>query len=166
MDDWCVIMDGDGCFYVNFQFNKTLAGKKYIDFRPGFTLSMEVEAKLTLKTFLFMVGCEGSIPYVHLNDGEPKAISYSITSEKNLLKVIGFFNKAVPINQVKVKQLDLVNHYFDLKKKKKLTNVDEICKFIKKCYEVNDLGKAKGKLRLSSVDECLKKVYDWFKSET
>jgi len=156
-------MDGDGCFSISIIFKKTDTGKKKIIFSPIFQLVMEANAESTINMFKFMVDCEGKIITHKDKQGNVKAIYYRINRIEELNKLLIFFEDYSPRNLVKIKQLNLIQLWFKIKKENKLNDYETVSMFIKKCYYVTDLGKGKGK-RKYNVEEALNKTYDWLKN--
>lgn len=158
-NDWCVgVMDGDGCFSISMEFDKN---KQKIKFIPSFQLVMEKKAKLTIEMFRSIIGCEGRLIEHKNNKKEVTAIYYRINKINELNKIIDFFKINNTRNIVKGEQLKLIIKLLELKEQNKLDDYETITSFIKKCYEVTELGKGKGK-RKFTLAEALTNIDSWF----
>ena len=161
-NDWCVgVMDGDGCFSISIEFITTETNKRKINFIPSFQLVMEKDAKLTIEMFKFIVNCEGRLIEHKNTKKEVTAIYYRINRIDELKKIINFFKINNTRNMVKHEQLKLITKLFEIKRENKLEYYQTVYSFIHQCYEVTELGKGKGKRKLTLV-EALEIVNNWF----
>ena len=88
-------------------------------------------------------------------------LEVSIAKLGFLVFIYYFYNYVNNFNlEVKQKQLNLINKFFEIKKENKLDNYEIVSSFIKDCYKVTELGKGKGK-RKYTLHEALEKTKDW-----
>lgn len=159
-NDWCVgIFDGHGFFSVSLEFKKR-NNVKSIYFPIVFGLVMEEKALLTMNTFMSIVN--GKFERVNNLNKNKKltSITYIVRRKKDINNLLHFFQKNLPQNEVKLKQLNLVNKVIDFRQNKELHDYSSICDLIKTCYQVTCLGKGKDK-RKYTLEEALEKTYNW-----
>lgn len=137
-DMWFVgLLDGDGYFGLRIRYYKNS-----INFYPVFSIPMENEAELTIDTFQFKFNKIGT-------KRAKKNVIELVISGNILNKVLNFYNINQPINKIKKAQLTLINEYLNFKQNHQLNNINITYYLIRKCYEVNKLGKGKNKLKYS-----------------
>lgn len=141
---WSVgLIDGDAYFGLRMIFNKNS-----VRFYPCFSLCMEVDAVLTLDMFASKFNKVGTKIIRRNSKKEATSIELAFSGE-DVKELLDFCKRNPLFNKVKCAQVDLLNLFFLFKKNDFLDDYTKVYELINGCYDVNLLGKSRGRLKYS-----------------
>jgi hypothetical protein len=151
------LIDGDGGYYVTYQFQEPTPryNKRNIAWQGNLTLTMETNALLTLKVFMYAFGISTTIEQAKAKT------SYQIKVRKQGdIRVIMKHHEQYPlIGDYRQVQLDLVKKLYSLRDQGLMRDYSVVESFLKEVYQVSEIS-SKGPQR-RSLEKVLEKVKSW-----
>lgn len=148
------LIDGDGSYYVTMQVRKPdkRYNDRFIEFQGNFTLSMELNALLTLQAVRSVIGSQAVIKE------EDNHYQMWVRNQAEVKTLLEMQCKYVPVGNHRLIQYKLVRDLHDAKESKMMRDLVTIRSLVKASYAISE--KSKGRERTHTLDEMLAIVED------
>lgn len=145
--DWLAgLIDGDGSYYVSMVVRNPSARykKRFIEFQGNFTLTMELNALLTLEVFKFIIGSDAKIVQFK------KHYQIWIRKQAKVKKLQQMQLQYLPVGDHRHRQYKLVQDLFDYKNQEKMGDLNTVLNVIRAAYAISE--NTKGRRRTVLLD--------------
>jgi hypothetical protein len=155
------LTDGDGSYFVTIQPrpSKNNPSVGHFQWTPGYSLTMEKTAELTLRIFCYALNVT---PFIYKLKSKPTYRTLLIRSQSEMAKLLKF-NEANPmIGEHKLKEFQLVQEFVAMRESNLLRKKVWAKNMLKKIYAVKAYSDKGGPRR--SIDELLSFIDLWFEN--
>lgn len=150
--DWLAgLIDGDGSYYVTMRVKNPTAryNKRYIEFLGAFTISMELNALLTLEVIKFIIGSNTPI----VKSKKKQSYQIWIRKQAEVKQLLQMQLQYLPVGDHRRKQYELVQNLFDCKNQGKMRDLNTVLNVIRAAYAMSET--TKGRRRTVSLDKMI-----------
>ncbi len=149
------LIDGDGGYYVTYQFQEPVPryNKLHIAWQGNLTLTMETNALLTLKVFMYAYGISTSII------DNKTWYQIKVRKQESMRAIMSHHDQYPLIGDSKQTELNLVKKLYNLKEQGLMRDYSTVEAYLKEVHQVSEIS-PKGPRR-RPLEEVLKKVKIW-----